>query len=176
MKLVFTQFWNTILAGGMVFLAPACGGEDGEAPISMDDAIPVDAAAPADGEPMQDGGLPGTGMEDTPAALTLCQPGPLWLTEGEALQVDIVCPAGEGQAEVGDLIGIEVLIEPLPAGAVYDPATGRLRWTPALDQAAVYELRVSLPARDESAPLTIGVADTVAPRSRVMIVVLALRT
>lgn len=110
----------------------------------MEDALPGDAGAPGDAM--------GEGTPSQPAAL--CQPAPAWLTEGETLELDIVC-AGRGRAEGG----AAVVIEPLPAGAVYDPAAGRLTWTPALDQAAVYHLTASIPERKESIVLTIGVAD-----------------
>ena len=99
-----------------------------------------------------DGGVPGEDTTPRPAAL--CQPGPRWLTEGETVEIDILC-AGTDSAQIGSA----VVVEPLPEGAVYDPAAGRLRWTPALDQAAVYHLTAAIPERMESISLTIGVAD-----------------
>ncbi len=86
----------------------------------------------------------------------VCAPGPrgaLWLEEGEELAVDVVCLTGL------ELAGSEFEIADLPDGASYDQVAGRLTWTPALDQAAVYEISISAPTYDEEGKLTIGVAD-----------------
>lgn len=98
--------------------------------------------------------LPGEDGGGVDTAGALCRPGALWLTEEESLDIEILC-AREQDA----VTGADVVIEPLPDGAVYDPDTARLRWTPALDQAAVYELVARIPQRGESVTLTIGVAD-----------------
>ncbi|MCB9569951.1 MAG: CotH kinase family protein [Myxococcales bacterium] len=85
-----------------------------------------------------------------------CDPdggGPYWLLEGESLEVPITCLTGI------ELAGEDFTIEPLPAGASYDPVTATLHWTPGLDQGAVYHLTITAVPADESAPLKIGVAD-----------------
>jgi spore coat protein H len=121
-------------------------------------ALAALAALPSCG----DSGPPGTnddaGSPDTPDAMgkpsALCRPGPYWLTEGETVTIDVLCPpAGD------DITGDAVTIAALPVGATYDPATARITWTTTLDQAAVHELTAEIPARGESAALTVGVAD-----------------
>lgn len=86
----------------------------------------------------------------------MCDPRPtgaVWLAEGEALELAVSC------ALDAELDGADVEIAPLPAGAIYDPATRLLSWTPGLDQAAVYDLTVTVVSLGESSPLRIGVAD-----------------
>ena len=89
----------------------------------------------------------------------VCDPlpgGSVWLAESEPLSLAVSCALGI------ELDGAEFEIGPLPAGAVYDPTTRLLVWTPALDQAAVYDLTVSVPSLGESTALRIGVADAFA--------------
>jgi len=85
----------------------------------------------------------------------LCQPtagGPYWLEEGETLTLTVSCANGRPfPAPV-------FRIESLPPGARYDHKTATLRWTPGLDQAAVYELTLRGPA-NETGRVKVGVAD-----------------
>jgi spore coat protein H len=110
-------------------------------------------AGPGDGNP--DAGLADAASPDaTPEPTALCQPAPFWLTEGETVAIDVLCADPED-----DVTGDAVALAPLPAGATYDAEAARLTWTPALDQAAVYEITASIPEREESVVLTVGVAD-----------------
>jgi hypothetical protein len=86
----------------------------------------------------------------------VCDPlptGTIWLAEGEMVELTVAC------ALDAELDGADVEISPLPAGAVYDPASRLLTWTPGLDQAAVYDLTVTVVSLGESSPMRIGVAD-----------------
>lgn len=86
----------------------------------------------------------------------ICAPGPrgpFWLTEGETLSFDVFCATGL------ELEGSEFEVAFLPDGATYDAATATVSWTPALDQAAVYEVKVSVSRYDEATTIMIGVAD-----------------
>ncbi len=91
--------------------------------------------------------------------------GPYWLEEGQAFAATVVCdsgapvPAGATLAAIPP--GRPTDREPIPAGLSFDPATGAMAWTPGLDQAAVYDLEVTLPGPDgvETTTLVIGVAD-----------------
>src|SRR5262245_6373042 len=60
--------------------------------------------------------------------------GPHWTEEGKPVTASISCATGRA------LAGTAFQIAALPAGAVYDPATATLTWTPKLDQAGVYLL------------------------------------
>ncbi len=90
----------------------------------------------------------------SPAASGACQPaagGPYWIEEEAALVVDVRCASGA--------TGIVLAVDPLPAGATLDAGSGQLRWTPGLDQAGVYRLRLSSPSTGEEGWVQIGVAD-----------------
>lgn len=84
-----------------------------------------------------------------------CHPtagGPHWLLEGETLEVKVSCATGLPWR------GEKFHFKDLPQGAQYDMKTATLRWTPRLDQAAVYELTITAP-RQESGNVKVGVAD-----------------
>src|SRR5690349_21681526 len=90
-------------------------------------------ALAACGDPAAD---PGPDAEPPPPPE--CGPGaggPYALVEGETVSITLTCTV-DGEVRDGD----EFTITALPAGAVYDPASATMTWTPALDQAAVYEL------------------------------------
>lgn len=77
--------------------------------------------------------------------------GPYWLTEGEDVSFTVRCALAWPQAKF-EVIG-------LPAGASFDAASGAFAWTPAMNQAAVYELRVRETTTGEEVPVKVGVAD-----------------
>ncbi len=94
-----------------------------------------------------------SGEVDSSAAR--CEPtagGPYNVLEKEQLTVQLRCETGLEQPN-------RFSIEGLPPGAVLDKDSATLTWTPALDQAAVYELTVRAKPSNETAPLKIAVAD-----------------
>lgn len=96
-----------------------------------------------------------TGTADV-AGTTSCGPsggGPHWLLEGDPLVIQVACDTGIANA--GDRF--ELL--DLPAGAVYDPATATLSWTPGLDQGGVYSIAITAIDFREVGTVKIGVAD-----------------
>lgn len=107
--------------------------------------------------PASTGAVDSTGepSPDLPTEIQ-CDPqggGPYWLLEGELVEVPITCATGLV------LPGADFELDPLPAGAVYDPATATLQWTPGLDQGAVYELEITATPYGETGTVKIGVAD-----------------
>ncbi|WP_428267829.1 CotH kinase family protein [Haliangium sp.] len=114
---------------------------------------------PAPGESGPDAGLGADaagseiGPDAAPGPALLCQPAPYWLSEGEVVEIPLLCDQDEG------LSGADVVIDGLPAGADYDPEAATITWQPGLDQAAVYQIETSLPDRGDAATITVGVAD-----------------
>lgn len=91
-----------------------------------------------------------------PDAEAPCQPiagGPYWLEEGDRLTFAVSCASGLKLGPDG------FSFDSLPAGAVYDSETGLFDWTPGLDQAAVYNLVLTVAGTGERATIKIGVAD-----------------
>ncbi|HTM21909.1 MAG TPA: CotH kinase family protein, partial [Kofleriaceae bacterium] len=89
-----------------------------------------------------------------PTAAPECLPaggGPYWIEEGETVAFTVICATG------AEPDGTALVIAPMPAGASWDPAAARFTWTPALDQAAVIDLRLTVGL--ESSTVTVGVAD-----------------
>lgn len=88
----------------------------------------------------------------------VCGPGaggPFWLTEGESIDITVACQKADAEPLGGD----RFILEGLPAGATYDPASAMISFTPGLDQAAVYDITVKAADLDESGTVRIGVAD-----------------
>lgn len=105
--------------------------------------------------PGNDAGVNDAGEPDAMTPPTaLCRPGPYWMTEGETVTIDVLCPpAGD------EVSGDAVTFAAMPAGASYDAASARITWTPGLDQAAVWEITAEIADRGESATFAVGVAD-----------------
>lgn len=85
-----------------------------------------------------------------------CRPGgggPYWLTEGEEVAFDLACETG---LELGPGA---FAIAPVPDGAAFDAQAGHLSWTPRLDQAAVYRIRIEASEVGETGEVVVGVAD-----------------
>jgi spore coat protein H len=93
------------------------------------------------------GGDAPPGIDAGPDACLPQVGGPYWLEETQALAFDIACSGVAHPLE---------LLAP-PAGLTF--ANGHVAWTPGLDQAAVYDLTVRVPATGETAIVRIGVAD-----------------
>ena len=94
------------------------------------------------------------GCADEPPECGPTGGGPVAVVEGEPLVVALRCaddPAGRAPDQFG--------ITDLPAGASLDPATATLTWTPGLDQAAVYDLALSVTGEATTGSLRIAVAD-----------------
>jgi spore coat protein H len=129
---------TSLLGVGLLLASGACGGATASDAPDVDATIQPDAA----------------GAEPDAAAALRCEPavdGPYWLEEGEPLEVTLRC---DGALAAGDAA---LTIDDLPVGATLDGTT--LTWTPALDQAAVWQLPVRAAATGESTLLVIGVAD-----------------
>jgi len=85
-----------------------------------------------------------------------CRPtggGPHWTTEGQPVAFDLACDTGL------DLGAGAFTIDPVPDGAAFDAEAGHLDWTPELDQAAVYRIRIEATELGEVGEVVIGVAD-----------------
>ena len=85
-----------------------------------------------------------------------CRPtgdGPHWTTEGQPVAFDLACDTGL------DLGPGAFTIDPVPDGAAFDAEAGHLEWTPGLDQAAVYRIRIEATELGEIGEVVVGVAD-----------------
>jgi spore coat protein H len=86
-----------------------------------------------------------------------CQPrgsgGPFWFTEQDSIEIVLEC--GTGLELPG---GDYQLLNP-PSNAVYDAASRSIRFTPALDQAGVYELDIAVGGSGEVGRVQVQVAD-----------------
>ncbi len=87
------------------------------------------------------------------ASKVVCRPsaGPvIWVEETDPVKAQIRCETGAaGSFRLSDL----------PPGAAFDADAATFTWTPGLDQAAVYELRIEDIRSHEVGTLKIGVAD-----------------
>ncbi len=85
-----------------------------------------------------------------------CLPGAAeatWLQEGDSVAIEVGC---QGEATRS---GDELAMIGLPAGATFDTTESILRWTPGLDQAAVWNLEVEVIETGEIGVVVVGVAD-----------------
>ena len=90
----------------------------------------------------------------SPAQCAPTAGGPYQLIEGEPVQLTVRC-AVPGQTRTGD----RFVIRELPTGAVYDPATATVTWTPGLDQAAVIELALEVTDEPITGRVRLAIAD-----------------
>lgn len=94
-------------------------------------------------------------VENPPEEPSKCEPtsgGPHSILEGEPFSATISCATGEALPD-------DLIVEGLPSGATYDPASRTLSWTPALDQAAVYDVVIKSTAQNETITERIAVTD-----------------
>ena len=101
--------------------------------------------------------LPPPDVEEELPPPPQCAPtagGPYRLVEGETVQFTLAC-AAPGQTRPGD----RFVVRDLPDGAVYDPATATVTWTPGLDQAAVLTLTLEVTDELISGRVKLAVAD-----------------
>lgn len=127
-----------------LFLLAAFGCGDAHDAESSPEREASDSGSPDAGEP--DAG------ELDPAERPCVLERQAWGLEHEELIVSLACETGF----VVDADAIE--LENVPDGATFDRDSLELRWTPALDQAGTYTIRVRLPER-ERGTIRIGVAD-----------------
>lgn len=110
-------------------------------------------ATPTTGEPTTGGPPNSTGGDDPPPPdlpQATCMPvgGTWWVLEGQAIDVPIACASGDDPGAY--------TLDPLPPGLQQTPTS--LSWTPGLDQAATWQLTLTV-ATGEQTTLTIGVLD-----------------
>ncbi|WP_164018938.1 CotH kinase family protein [Pyxidicoccus trucidator] len=129
-----------------------CGVQEAGVLDAPEEVLPAEDAAPDGAEQKRDK------PRCTPTA-----GGPHWLKEGEPLTLTVSCASGRRAR------GAAFRIESLPRGARYDKHTATLHWTPALDQAAVYTLKLRAPGGEEGT-VKIGVADNWADPGNVPVV------
>lgn len=85
---------------------------------------------------------------DLPAATCMPVGGTWWVLEGDAIDIPIACASGDDPGAY--------TLDPLPPGLQQGPTS--LSWTPGLDQAATWQLTLTV-ATGETTTLTIGVLD-----------------
>lgn len=148
----------------LVAVLAACGGDDTEAIAGSSSSTTADTtAAAADSTSTASTNVADTSSsddgEEVPpdvAGTTACGPtggGPHWLLEGAPLSIPIACTTGIA------ITGDGFALADLPAGAVYDPTTATLTWTPGLDQGGVYEIAITAGELREVGTVKIGVVD-----------------
>lgn len=87
-----------------------------------------------------------------------------WVLEGEPFSAQVRC----GTNLTGPTLRFGV--KNLPAGATFDESTATLRWTPALNQGAVWMLTLEEKTTGETGTLKVGVANNDAAPGKVPIV------
>ncbi|WP_171438315.1 CotH kinase family protein [Corallococcus exercitus] len=172
------QWWRRGLAGVACLALVACGGGgDTQAPTpgtpsgtatddtgteSRPDAGTVDGGTQPSsdagtGSPSDAGtGTPDAGSTDAGTAPLTCAPtagDTRWVLEGEALTAKVTCATGYTAA------GLRFGVKNLPAGATFDESSATLRWTPALNQGAVWMLTLEERTTGETGTLKVGVAN-----------------
>ncbi|NRD44331.1 CotH kinase family protein [Corallococcus exiguus] len=165
------RWWTRGLAGLACFALVACGGGDTPSPTndtpsgtdSDAGTHPQSDAGTVDGgtQPSSDAGTgsqsdAGTGTPDAGTAPKACAPtagNTRWVLEGETFTAQVTCATGLKEA------GLRFGVKNLPAGATFDESTATLRWTPALNQGAVWMLTLEERTTDETGTLKVGVAN-----------------
>ena len=153
--------WIPLLASCITLACSDPPGESGATPdrTTSSSATTSTTSTTSSGDPPSTGEPTSTTTGDPPPDLppaVHCDPdggGPYWLLEGEDVSFPLTCKTGL------QLAGDDFTIDPMPAGATYDPATATLHWTPGLDQGAVYELTITATPFSETGTVKIGVAD-----------------
>ncbi|WP_223740300.1 CotH kinase family protein [Corallococcus sp. AS-1-12] len=171
------RWWTRGLAGLACFALVACGG--GGDTSSPTDDTPSGTASdagthPQSGEGTVDGGTqpssdagtgaptdagsgtPDAGAGDAGTAPQACAPtagDTRWVLEGEPFAAKVTCATGLAEA------GLRFGVRNLPPGATFDAATATLRWTPALNQGAVWMLTLEERTTGETGTLKVGVAN-----------------
>lgn len=79
--------------------------------------------------------------------------GPVWLAELETVVIELECATG------ASLPGEAFQVEGLPPNASYDVAARRITFSPGLDQAGVYDLRVAVMGASAIGHIEVQVAD-----------------
>lgn len=137
-------------------------------PTFVEIDTPSDGGTPDAGSGTPDAGTPSDSDAGTPPPKqTACGPTagePRWVLEGEALTATVTCATG--------LTGptLRFSVENLPKGASFDAASATLRWTPGLDQAAVWLLTLQEASTGETGTLKVGVAENEGAPGNVRIV------
>ncbi|WP_338867659.1 CotH kinase family protein [Myxococcus stipitatus] len=154
-----TVAWRSLSRGVLacvVALTLACGG--GSPPTEV--PPPVDPQVePPDSGTKQPQETPDSGTQqpqETPDAGPRCGPtagDTRWLTEGQSLTATVTCSTGSTPT------GARFTVDNPPPGATFDTATATLRWTPARDQAAVWNLVLREQGSGETGTLKVGVAE-----------------
>ncbi|WP_404362180.1 CotH kinase family protein [Corallococcus coralloides] len=171
------RWWTRGLAGLACFALVACGGGGDTSPPTDDtpSGTASDAGThPQSGEGTVDGGTqpssdagtgaptdagsgtPDAGAGDAGTAPQACAPtagDTRWVLEGESFAAKVTCATGLAEA------GLRFGVRNLPPGATFDAATATLRWTPALNQGAVWMLTLEERTTGETGTLKVGVAN-----------------
>lgn len=142
---------RAVLAGVLLAGAVACGGGGAGGGAVAPPELPIESPAPAPDA--------GSGSETAPDAgpapvTRQCNPTAgeaRWVLEGEALSATVTCATGAS--------GMRFAVDNLPPGASWDEASATLRWRPASDQAAVWNLTLRELGTGETGSLEIGVVE-----------------
>ncbi|RKG71547.1 hypothetical protein D7V80_01480 [Corallococcus sp. CA054B] len=168
------QWWARGLAGLACLALVACGGGDATTGAPPDpgysdaEGLPRPDAGTVDGgtwpssdagtDPQSDAGTgtPDAGAGDAGTAPQACAPtagDTRWVLEGESFTAQVTCATGLKEA------GLRFGVKNLPAGATFDESTATLRWTPAMNQGAVWMLTLEERTTGETGTLKVGVAN-----------------
>ncbi|RKH14610.1 hypothetical protein D7X74_19860 [Corallococcus sp. CA047B] len=151
----------------------ACGGGDSVPPPDTGPDDPSGAGADAGSQSGTDAGTQpgadagtsdagtsssdaGTGVPDAGPTAQVCAPTAgetRWVLEGEAFTARVRCATDKAEPT------LRFGVRNLPPGATFDEATATLRWTPAMNQGAVWMLTLEERTTGETGTLKVGVAN-----------------
>jgi spore coat protein H len=138
-------------------LVAACHGAPDDRtfrPVAFDDgSTPAPQEVVTSQNPNQQPIVPNKPPHLPPAMLERCQPtagDARWLLEGDTLDLTVRCATGFAPAGF--------TVSPQPTGLTLD-ASGHVRWTPGLDQAANYKLTFTETSTGDAVTLPVGVVD-----------------